>query len=370
MTGPGVNVDEATVRVVDPLADERWDAFVTAHPRAMPGHLAAWSRVLARAYRFTPRYLALEDADGGLRGVLPVAGKHGPVTGARLGSLPVVPGPAGPLGASSAEEAALIAAACRMADEHGAALRFRSQAGHYRGDVGGLAMTPAQPSYLLDLPSDAADLRAGWKRQGNLARNLRKAEGAGLTVREGHGDDDLRAFHGLYLRNMAKHGAVPHSPRFFAAARDALAPRGAFVLVMVEKDGAPIAATVSFVFADTLEATFAVSDERYSELRPSYAVWWETIRAAIARGLRVVDFGGTSSGPQAHFKAQWGTRQVPAFDYEYPARSAADPSAGEQSLAAPAARLRQLRRRALGTVWRQAPPPVRRVAGEVVYRYL
>jgi CelD/BcsL family acetyltransferase involved in cellulose biosynthesis len=370
MTGPGVNVDEATVRVVDPLADARWDAFVTAHPRAVPGHMAAWSGVLARAYRFTPRYLALEDAGGGLRGVLPVAGKHGPLTGARLQSLPVVPGPAGPLGASGADETALIAAACRMAEEHGAVLRFRSQAGHYDGDGVRLAVTPAQPSYLLDLPSDAADLRAGWKRQGNLARNLRKAERAGLTVREAHGDDELRAFHGLYLRNMAKHGAIPHSPRFFAAARDALAPLGAFVLVLVEKDGVPIAATVSFVFADILEATFAVSDERYSELRPSYAVWWETIRAAIARGLRVVDFGGTSSGTQAQFKAQWGTRQVPAFDYVYPPAPATDPNAGGQSPTVAPGRRRRLRSRALDPVWRQAPPPVRRVAGEIVYRYL
>jgi hypothetical protein len=370
MGGPGVNVDGATVRVIDPLTDPRWDAFVTAHPRAMPGHLAAWSGVLASAYRFEPRYLALDDADGGLRGVLPVAGKHGPLTGARLQSLPVVPGPAGPLGASSADEAALIGAACRMAEEHRAVLRFRSQAGHYGGDGVRLAVTPAQPSYLLDLPSDAADLRAGWKRQGNLARNLRKAEGAGLTVREGHGDGELRAFHGLYLRNMAKHGAIPHSPRFFAAARDALAPRGAFVLVLVEKDGAPIAATVSCVFAQTLEATFAVSDERYNELRPSYAVWWETIRAAIARGLRVVDFGGTSSAPQAQFKAQWGTRQVPAFDYVYPPAPEADPSAAGQSPTPPAGRRRRLRSRALGPVWHQAPPPVRRVAGEIVHRYL
>jgi CelD/BcsL family acetyltransferase involved in cellulose biosynthesis len=332
--------------------------------------MAAWSAVLARAYRFTPRYLAIEDADGRLRGVLPVAGKHGPVTGARLQSLPVVPGPAGPLGASSADETALIAAACRMADEQGAALRFRSQAGHYAGDGVRLGVTPAQPSYLLDLPSDAAELRAGWKRGGNLARNLRKAERAGLSTREAHGDDDLRAFHGLYLRNMAKHGAVPHSPRFFAAARDALAPLDAFVLLLVEKDGEPVAATVSFAFGQTLEATFAVSDERYSDLRPSYAVWWETIRAAIARGLRVVDFGGTSSGPQAHFKAQWGTRQVPAYDYVYPVPPTTDPHADGQAPAPPPGRLRRLRARALAPVWRQAPPPVRRVAGEIVYRYL
>ena len=366
MTRPGIQGDATTVRVVDPLADGRWDAFVTAHPRAMPGHLAGWSHVLARAYRFAPRYLALEDADGALRGVLPLAGKRGPVTGARLESLPAVPGPVGPLGASSADEAALIAAACSMADERGAPLRFRAQAPDLGG---GAAMTPAQPSYLLDLPSDEAELRAGWKRGGNLARNVRKAEGAGLAVREGHSDDDLRAFHGLYLRNMAKHGAVPHTPRFFAAARDALAPLDAFVLVLVEKDGAPIAATVSCVVGDTLEATWAVSDDRYGEMRPSYAVWWETIRAAIARGLRTVDFGGTSSGPQASFKAQWGTRQVPAFDYHYPAAPAADPSPGDGP-PPPSGPLQALRRRALSTVWHRAPPPVRRVAGEIVYRYL
>jgi CelD/BcsL family acetyltransferase involved in cellulose biosynthesis len=358
------------VRGIDPLADPRWDPYVTAHPRATPAHLAAWSAVLSRAYRYRPCYLALEGADGRLRGVLPVAGKRGPVLGARLRSLPAVPGPVGPLGASSADEVALIAAACRMADEHAAPLHFRCRVADYAGHVAGLVMTPAQPSYLLDLPSDAADLRRGWRRQGNLARNLRKAEAAGLTARQGHDDDDLRAFHRLYVRNMAKHGAIPHSLRLFAASRDHLGPLGAFMLMLIEKDGTPVAATVSYVLGDALETTFAVSDERYSDLRPAYAVWWETIRAAIARGLRVMDFGGTPPGSQADFKVQWGTRQVPAFDYVYPQAQTPAPGTGRRMSSAPASRLGQVRGRVLSAVWQQAPPPIRRLAGELVYRYL
>ena len=68
-----------------------------AHPRATVYQLGAWARILGAAYRFEPRYLALEDEDGGLRGVLPLLYKKGLVSDARVRSLPVFPA-GGPLG--------------------------------------------------------------------------------------------------------------------------------------------------------------------------------------------------------------------------------------------------------------------------------
>ena len=66
---------------IDPLADPRWDAYVRAHPRWTVYQLGAWAEILRRAYRFDPRYLALEDDGGALRGVLPAAPQEGPRVG-------------------------------------------------------------------------------------------------------------------------------------------------------------------------------------------------------------------------------------------------------------------------------------------------
>ena len=53
--------------------------------------LGAWAEILAGAYRFEPRYLALEDEGGALRGVMPLLHKKGLVSDARVRSLPVFP---------------------------------------------------------------------------------------------------------------------------------------------------------------------------------------------------------------------------------------------------------------------------------------
>src|SRR5919112_6091039 len=80
-------INRATL--VDAVADPRWDAFVRDHPDAGAYHLAAWSRVLADAYGYSPRYLMLES-DGRVEGILPVMSSRGVVTGKRLRSLPAL----------------------------------------------------------------------------------------------------------------------------------------------------------------------------------------------------------------------------------------------------------------------------------------
>ena len=109
----------AVVVQIDPLADPRWDAYVRAHPRWTVYQLGAWAEILRRAYRFEPRYLALEDNGGALRGVLPLLHKKGLVSDARVRSLPVFPA-GGPLGDTHSDEVALIEAARVAAAASGA----------------------------------------------------------------------------------------------------------------------------------------------------------------------------------------------------------------------------------------------------------
>src|SRR2546429_1503150 len=87
-------VAESRVIQIDPVADPRWDRFVSGHPLAGAYHLGAWAEALATAYRFKPAHLALEGADRELPGALPLMHTRGVVTGSRMRSLPVVP-PAG-----------------------------------------------------------------------------------------------------------------------------------------------------------------------------------------------------------------------------------------------------------------------------------
>jgi hypothetical protein len=358
--------DGSTVRVADP-DDPRWDEFVAAQPHARVFQLAAWPQILARAYRFEPIHLVLEDRHGDLRGVLPAVHKSGPLSGSRLASLPALL-PGGPLAATDDEGAALLSAACRLAEARGAALRVLSQNGSYAQRVPAVRAAARAPAWIIDLPTDAEELRRRWKKQSNVARNLRKAEASALTVREGRGDEDLRAFHTIYLRTMKRHCAIPHSCAFFEESRDLLAPAGAFRLLLVESNGRAVSGCIAFGAAgrrsgDMLEPHFIANDPRFLGLGPSYALHWALVRTAIAAGFRRLNLGVTTSGEsQAAFKAQWGAEPCDEFEY-VPAGAQPSRRTGRRALAAWHSRLST-------TAWRRAPLPATRAAGQLIYRYL
>ena len=350
------------MRVVDPLTDGRWDAFVESQPGATVYHLAAWAGILATAYRHRPTALALEDGNGRLHGILPLVYKAGPVTGRRLASLPIV-NLGGPLAGTPALEAALVAAACRVAEEMGATLRVFSRSASFGDLLPSADVAPMSPAWVAPVPDNVSDVPGAGKQRANLARYIRKAQAAGLTGREATSAEDLRAFHRVYLRTAMKHRAVPHSLRLFEQVRRALAPRGAFQLVLIERDGEPVAGGLNLVWRDLVEALFFGVDERCLDARPSHLLHWETLRIAHARGLARVNFGSAErGGSQAAFKAQWGAEPLSAYRLVHPSA----PASAEQ--AQPATTLWD--RRFAETVWTRTPIPVMHLAGDRMHRYL
>ena len=348
------------VRVVDPLKDPRWDAFVSRHPRATAYHLAAWSGALRDAYRFAPVGLVLEDCDGRLRGVLPLGAKSGPVSGRRIVSLPVAD-MGGPIADSPVLESVLAAAACRLADASGAALRIHSRSARWAPGLPAADTEPAAPAWVVPLPDDADQAPRDWHRPGNLCRYLRKAQRAGLTVRQTSAPEDVRAFHAVYLRTARKHRAVPHSLRLFERLRRAFSSNGVFQLVLVEHEGTVVSGALNLAWGDTVEALFNGIDDRYLDLRPGHALHWEVIRMAVRAGRRRVNLGTARCGSsQASFKAQWGAEPVDEFALAYPSQRAACRSRvtriWDERLAAAA--------------WARAPDALMWTAGGLAHRWL
>lgn len=355
----------AGVIAIDPATDPRWDRYVEAHPRALVYHLGAWSRILARAYRWRPSSLALERPDGSLAGVMPVLRKRRPLTGARHSSQPGIR-LGGPLGDGPDEEAALMAAARDAARADGSALTVECRTPGLEQRVPGLWRRAQPPTWIVALPDDPDDLLERWRRGSkNLHRSLRKARNAPLTVREGTTEADLRAAYALYLETMRKHGAPPRSYRQLALARAELGPR--FRLFLVEHEGRPVAAGVYHVFGGTMELLYNASDEAALPMRPNHLLYWHTISWAIAAGLERYDFGfALPNHPLGQFKAQWGAEAVSEWRYDGVAdeETGADetlPQPGVSTDAGPADRLRP--------VWVRAPAPVTRAVATAIFRY-
>jgi hypothetical protein len=353
---------------VDPLRDPRWDALVRRHRAAGAYHLGAWAGVLERAYGDRPCYLGLETEDGALLAGLPIMGTHGLLTGRRLRSLPVLP-PAGPLADSDEDLRALLQGACRRADADGARVwTLHSRQGGLEACEPSLRLVPKHPTFVLPLDGDPDEIRRGWKKSAsNLFRSLKKAEKAGVTIREGSAKSDLDAFYSLYARTMRRRRVLPRPYRQIEAARDLL-PEGVFRLHLAEHDGRIVAGALWHSFGGTLDLLYNGSDERYLDGRPNHALYWHAMRWAAETGHSELDFGHARPGSSlAQFKEQWGADPVQEFRYDYV--PGADPEEASVERIASVAEGREstsLIARGL----ERTPLPVLRAAARVAYRRL
>jgi len=353
---------------IDPVADPRWDALVREHPEAGPYHLGAWAEILRTAYRDEPAYLALQSPDGELVGGLPLMHTRGLVTRRRMRSLPVVP-PAGPLAPHEDGARALIEAACRLADGSGARVwTLHARTAGYEELVADLRPVPKHPTWILELPADVDELRAGWKKtSNNLWRSLRKADKAGVTVREATSELDLRAFYALYLRTMRRRSTLPRPYRQLREDRRLLGPSGAFRLFVAEHEGDIVAAGVYHALGDAVDLLYNGSDDSRLDTRPNHALYWHVIEWAAEAGYTHMDFGHAKPGSSlARFKAQWSAREVPEYRYDYvPGSPGGAPTPG------PGRALEGRGRQGLmERTWQRLPLPLTRLAAGVAYRYL
>jgi Acetyltransferase (GNAT) domain len=353
---------------VDPLADPRWDEFVRSHDSSSIYHLGIWSHILRSAYGFTAAYLALE-ADGRLEGVLPLMSTRGVVTGRRLRSLPAV-GSIDPLARSQEGKRALLEAACEMALEQGArSWTLRARQPGYEALEPRLRVSGSK-TFIAPLPDDPDALRASWKKSANnLWRSLKKADEAGVSVREGTSERDLRRFYAMYCETMRRHRSLPRSYRMLSLAQRSLSSLGLYRLLLAEHDGEVVAGGMFFAWRDTVDLVFNASSARQLHLRPNHAVYWSAIRWAIENGYRRYNMGDAPiEGSLGRFKAQWGGEPVDRFRYDF--------TPGERAGAAEAMRRASTRLDAgegreslLSRVWGHAPLIATRLAGQLAYRF-
>jgi CelD/BcsL family acetyltransferase involved in cellulose biosynthesis len=243
---------------------------------------------------------------------------RGPLTGRRMRSLPVFP-PAGPLADSDADMRQLLEAACRSVDEAKAKIwTLHARQGGLEAVAPALAAYDRNTAYVLTLDRDPDELRRGWKKSArNLFRSVKKAEQAGVTVREATSIADVRAFYMLFARTMRRRCVLPRPYRQIAAAYELL-PEGVFRLYLAEHEERVVGGMVGHSFGGTLELLYMGSDERRFECRPNHALYWHAIQRAAESGHAEVDFGAAKAGSGlAEYKAQWGAEPLPEYRYDY-----------------------------------------------------
>lgn len=285
----------------DPSGQAQWDAFVRACPGASFFHLSGWQRVIADVFRH-PTYFLYAESGGQLRGVLPLAQVKSLLFGHALVSLPFAV--YGGVAANDDEAAvALEREAQRLAQQLGA--------GHLelRNVVQRHADWPVQDLYVTFrkalLDDEEANMLAIPRKQRAM---VRKGLKNGLVSAIDPGVD---RFFALYADNVHRHGTPAFPKRYFQALRDTFGA-DCEVLTASSAEGRPLSSVMSFYFRDEVLPYYAGDDEAARDLAANDFKYWELMRRACARGVKLFDYGRSKQGTGSYaFKKNWGFEPQP-----------------------------------------------------------
>jgi FemAB-related protein (PEP-CTERM system-associated) len=284
----------------------RWDAFVIACPDATFFHRAGWQNIIANVFRHDTYFLYAE-ADGAIVGVLPLGHVNSWLFGNALTSLPfAVYGGVAALNPQAAD--ALEQEAQRLARTLGVAhLELRNVEARHPD-------WPTQDIYVTFrkeiLATDDANMQAIPRKQRAMVRKGIKNE---LVS---HIDSTVDRFFALFADNVHRHGTPAMPKKYFQALQKEFG-RDCEVLTVTTSDGKPLSSVLSFYFRDEVLPYYAGDDEAARELAANDFKYWELMRRACARGLKVFDYGRSKlgTGPYA-FKKNWGFEPKP-LHYEF-----------------------------------------------------
>lgn len=290
------------VRVARPGDAAAWDAFVLAEPDATFFHRIGWKHVLERAFGHRTHFL-LAERDGKVEGVLPLAEIDSRLFGHSLISTPFcVYG--GIIAATPEAREAL--------DQHAQALAQDLGVGHleYRDrDARAHPDWPGTDLYVtfrkvLDPEVEKNMLAIPRKQRAMVRKGIKN----GLTSELEEGVD---AFYSVFSDNVHRHGTPVLPKRFFMLLREVFGPDCEVQLVR-SSGGEVISGVLSFYFRDEVLPYYAGDTLPARGLAANDFKYWELMRRACERGIRVFDYGRSKvdTGPY-DFKRNWGFEPQP-----------------------------------------------------------
>jgi FemAB-related protein (PEP-CTERM system-associated) len=280
----------------------RWDAFVLATPGATFCHRAGWRRVIETAFGHRTHFVFTET-DGAITGILPLTEIRSRLFGNALVSnaFAVYGGPV-----------ATDAASLAMLVDHAEQLLANSAAGHL--EFRSMDAEP-RPGWLIKDGLYVTFRRAiSGDHEKNLAAIPRKQRAVvrkgianELSTRTGH---DWRTLHRVYAESVRNLGTPVFPSRYFRALCAEFGDDAE--ILVVEDQGVPIAAVLSFYFRDEVLPYYGGGTPAARNRAGNDILYWEVMRRAADRGCRVFDFGRSKIDTGAYsFKKNWGFTPTP-----------------------------------------------------------
>ncbi len=304
-SSPATCGSELLVRAAQESDAASWDAFVEAHPAATFFHLYGWRRVLERAYRHRTHYLCA-TREGRVVGVLPLAEVKSWLFGHTLVSTPFCV-----YGGAVAEDVAtrdsLIDAACKLATELGVdTLELRNME-RVRPEW------PCKDLYVTFRKPISADDEENLKA---IPRKQRAMVRGGITAGlVSQIDQDVATAWDVYSESVRNLGTPVFPLEYFKILAAEFGER--CEVLKVQHAGQTVASVLSFYFRDEVLPYYGGGTHASREVNANDFMYWELMRRAAARGLRIFDYGRSKRDTGSfRFKKHWGFEPAPLY-YEY-----------------------------------------------------
>ncbi|WP_394788239.1 FemAB family XrtA/PEP-CTERM system-associated protein [Rhodoferax sp.] len=290
----------------DDSSKKRWDDFVISCKSATFFHFAGWQNIIENVFRHNTYYLYVE-VNGVIEGVLPLAHVNSLLFGNALTSLPFAV--YGGCAASSSfatnaleEEAKKIAVQLKVSH-----LEFRNIIRRHDD-------WPLQDLYVTFrkeiLGTEEANLLAIPRKQRAMVRKGIK------NNLQSEIDTDVDRFFALYADNVHRHGTPAMAKSYFQALRKEFGAN-CEILTVVDSEGKALSSVFSFYFRDEVLPYYAGDDVSARDLAANDFKYWELMRRACERGLKIFDYGRSKNNTGSFaFKKNWGFVPIP-LNYEY-----------------------------------------------------
>ena len=274
----------------------RWDQFVLQCPAASFFHRAGWQKIIHEVFRHET-YFLFAVKNGEFQGVLALGHVNSWLFGNSLVGLPF----------------AVYGGVAAVTDEAAAALEAEAQLIAQRLGVDHLELRnieqrhadwPTQDLYVTFRKEIFAEEEANMLAIPRKQRAMvRKGIKNGLTTRV---ERDVEQFFALYADNVHRHGTPAMPKRYFKALMTEFG-KDCEVLTVVSPDGRALSSVMSFYFRDEVLPYYAGDDEAARDLAANDFKYWELLRRACARHLKIFDYGRSKKGTGSYaFKKNWG----------------------------------------------------------------
>jgi len=343
---------DTKVAVVNPLISQHWNEMLLNCDGANIFHSSNWARLLIDSYGYHPRYFTVSE-QGRFKGCLPVMEVNSMLTG-RRGVCLSFSDYCGALLQEPEDFPRLFDRIIEFGRKNGwRYVEFRGE-GFLNGEL------PAKVfvHHSLDLINDERQMHTRLRE--STARNIRRSEKEGVTVRICRSLKGVKDFYRLHCLTRRRHGIPPQSIGFFEMLHKYVISMGFGFTVLASKGEVTVAGVICLHFGNNAVYKYGASDDRYQHLRPNNLVLWEAIKKCAREGFRSFSLGRTDLDNEGllAFKNGWGGAKSILNYYKYD-------FATNNFICAPEQDLEVYRK-----VLRQLPIGVLRVLGKMAYRHM